>query len=576
MGRGLLALLVAALAALGGAPTASAQISGGSVFSGKISCSVLGDAGVRFCQGSTAKRIRSFDGMPLDVNVALPTQTRLPPYPAVVLLHGWGGTKYAFATMERWAKRGYLVLSPSARGWGGSCGALNKDDATCSSGPYYSHIGDVRYEVRDVQQLTGMLVDEGLVDPKRIGATGGSYGGHASLALAALKDRVMLPDGSYAPWRSPAGRPMQLAAAAPEVPWTDLASALMPNGHDEGGPVGVMKQSFVQGYFQTGLDKSNYADPGSDPSADFTSWVALMNAGEPYSTPMEEALAEMRAHHSSYYIEDSREPAPLLVSAGWTDDLFPVSEALRFYERTRARHPLAKVGLHFIDYGHSRGRGRPEDVAQLKARIDAFMDHFLLGSAPEPFMGVEVKTQGCTSAGSGGPYRSDSWSELAKGEFRFAGEEMQTISSSGGDVSDGNLFDPIGGGGGCAVTDAADAAGTANYRAAVSQGFTLMGSPTVTAEITSPSPVTQLAARLLDVYPDGTTRLISRALYRPDASGRQTFQMHGNGWYVAPRHTLKLELLGADSPYGRRTNGAFAITVSGLEVVLPTLEAPGA
>ena len=50
------------------------------------------------------------------------------------------------------------------------------------------------------------------------------------MALAALKDRVMLPDGSLVPWTSPGGHAMGIAAAAPEIPWTDLAYSLMPNG----------------------------------------------------------------------------------------------------------------------------------------------------------------------------------------------------------------------------------------------------------------------------------------------------------------------------------------------------------
>ena len=90
---------------------------------------------------------------------------------------------------------------------------------------------DTRYEVRDAQESSSaLLVDEGLVDPRRIGATGGSYGGGLSMALAALKNRKMLPDGSLVPWTSPGGKPMQIAAAAPEIPWTDLAYSLMPNG----------------------------------------------------------------------------------------------------------------------------------------------------------------------------------------------------------------------------------------------------------------------------------------------------------------------------------------------------------
>lgn len=42
----------------------------------------------------------------------------------------------------------------------------------CAHG--YVHLDDYRYEARDVQYAVGLLVDEGLVDPNRIGATGES------------------------------------------------------------------------------------------------------------------------------------------------------------------------------------------------------------------------------------------------------------------------------------------------------------------------------------------------------------------------------------------------------------------
>ena len=86
---------------------------------------------------------------------------------------------------------------------------------------------DDRYEVRDAQFFAGELADAGLIDGQKIGATGGSYGGGLSLALAALKDRVMMPDGSLVPWTSPIDAlPMRIAAATPDIPWSDLAYSL--------------------------------------------------------------------------------------------------------------------------------------------------------------------------------------------------------------------------------------------------------------------------------------------------------------------------------------------------------------
>src|SRR5919197_5470788 len=250
--------------------------------------------GVRFCPGTVATRVASLDGVPLDVNVALPA-TGDPRLPLVVLSHGWGGSKFGLADMRPWAARGYAVLAFTARGFGDSCGSPASraaDPAGCAHG--WIHLDDVRYEARDVQHLAGLLADEGIVDPKRIGVTGISYGGGVSLELAALRDRIMRPDGTLAPWRSPGGRPMRIAAAVPEIPWSDLAYALEPNGRtldytitgpqDDIAPIGVAKQSWLAGLFGLGAATGVYPPPGADRDADLQTWFAVVNAGEPYGS----------------------------------------------------------------------------------------------------------------------------------------------------------------------------------------------------------------------------------------------------------------------------------------------------
>ena len=134
----------------------------------------------------------------------------------MVEVHGFGNSKYEYLDPDEtaytdnafaWARDGYAVLTFTARGLWGSCGtpdARLANPGACADG--YIHLADVRYEVRDIQELIGRLVDEGIADRRRIGVTGDSYGGGQSLMLAALRDRVMLPDGSLVPWRSPAGR----------------------------------------------------------------------------------------------------------------------------------------------------------------------------------------------------------------------------------------------------------------------------------------------------------------------------------------------------------------------------------
>jgi len=411
------------------------------------------------------------------------------------------------------------------------------------------------------------------------------------MALAALKDRIMLPGGDLIGWQTPrTHKRLALAAAAPEIPWTDLAYSLMPNGrtldyaiskNGYGDRVGVQKTSFVAGLFGTGLATSNYAPPQTDPGADLFSWFAETSAGEPYDqNPITTSvLTEIEQHHSSYYIDPSHQPAPLLISNGWTDDLFPVDEALRFYNRTKALYPKAFVGLEFLDYGHQRGQNKAADIAVLKARQQKFFDYFLKDEGDSPFGGVQVITQTCGAPAGGGPFSAKDWSSIHPGEVRLSSLPQQFVFS-GGDPQAGRAFDPITGGGACATAPDQDVPGTAVYRLpkVTGDGYTLIGSATIIADIQSTSPDNQLAARLLDVAPDGTETLVARGLYRPDWNSygkRQTFQLHPGGWHFAAGHQAKLELLAFDSPYARPSQGATPLAVKNLDLRLPVHEQPG-
>jgi hypothetical protein len=579
--------LAVALGALALAPAAEAEVT--SVFGGAVTCSTESD-GVRFCGGSNTT-VPTFDGVPIDVNVALPPAPAAGTdgdYPLVMVFHGYGGSELQLADLRRWTDRGYAAFSMSDRGFGKSC---NKDQLLnpgCGAG--YIRLMDTRYEVRDAQTFAGRLVDEGLVDPDAVGATGGSYGGGTSMALAALRDRVMKEDGTLVPWTSPDGTPMHIAAAAPEIPWTDLANALMPNGATldyvadapYGGRIGVLKTSFVAGLFASGLATGRYALPLQDPDADIVTWFGLINAGEPYDAnpAVGDILDEVETHHSSYYIDHSEPPAPLLISNGWTDDLFPADEAIRFYNRTRTEYPSADISLMFLDYGHQRGQAKADAVAALHQSEENWFAHYLKGAGAEPAQGVTTFTQTCPkAAASAGPYTAPSWAQIAPGEVRLDASGAKTIQPAAADLV-GSSFDPIAGGGACAATDAADQVGTATYRlpAAPAGGYTLMGSPTFVADIASPGPHSQIAARLLDVGTDGNQTLVARGLWRPKPGAgaeRQVFQLHPNGWKFEPGHVAKLELLPADLPYGRVTNGQLPVTVSDAELRLPVLEAPG-
>ena len=611
--------LTALLILIGGAQAASAEIP--DVFAdnpyldhgapGGIGCVVQGpgdEEGQRWCgtgrhnaNNGTRSTVESFDGVPIDVNVAFPPAPESGPdgpWPLMMVFHGYGGGKINFPALQRWLDRGFAVFSMSNRGFHESCGTASSRsaDPDCPTEGFV-RLNDTRAEVRDAQEFAGMLVDQGVVDGEAIGASGGSYGGGMSMALAALNDRTMLPDGSLVAWESPeGGTPLELAVALPNIPWTDLAYSLAPNGSNIDyirdasyfGRFGVMKQSYVSGLYVSGQSAPGYYLPaGQNLSGNITGWFNLLNQGEPYQGQAEaqQLLDEITTYHSSYYIDHSVAPAPLLISSGFTDDLFPANEATRYYNRTKAQYPDHQIGLFLGSFGHPRGQNKAAEVAALQALENAWADFYLAGEGVRPDAEVIAYAQSC-DAEPGTSATAETWGAIAPGEVRLEAAGARTVSPTGGDRSVALAFDPISGGGACAAPAGAPETGVASYDlpAATDGGYTVMGSPTVIARIAQSGVNSQIAARLVDVAPDGATKtLVNRALWRPAATTEhQVFQLQPNGWKVEQGHRLRLELLPGDysgaplANFGRPSNSQQPATVSDLELRVPVLDEPGA
>jgi dienelactone hydrolase len=601
-----------------GSPT-TGVFAGDTVSGAAIPCATQSD-GTRVCHGTynngaagTDIRLKSFDGQPLALYLTLPPAPASGadgPYPLIIQSHGWDepttgptDTQYFGPTADAWAQQGYAVLQLVARGFGDSCGdgpSRAADPAGCQNG--YIRLDDERYEAHDAQYAAGLLVDEGVANPNAIGATGESYGGGVSLELATLNDRVMNPDGTLSPWMSPAGTPLHIAAAAPVIPWSDLEYSLTPNGRtldysvtgpqDDITPGGVEKQSFVTGLYAEGNQSGYYAPPTTNSQADLTTWYAAINAGEPYDGNAEdEAIAtQITQYHSPYYLLDGAygfgqvAPAPLLIANGFTDDLFPVDEAVRYYNLERSLYPTDPISLLDGDFGHMRAQNKPGDLALLSSAIQSQFNYYLKGAGSQPQPSATATIETCpSSAPSGGPYTAASWGALHPGEVDYSSSDAQTISSAAGNPAISRTIDPVAGGGACATVAATDqGAGVATYRlpAVTGNGYTLLGAPTVVADLNVTGQFAFIAERLWDVDPSlGTETLVARGVYRIDSSapdGVQVFQLHPGAWHFAPGHIPKLELLGQDSPYVRTSNGQFSISVSDLQLRLPVHEAPGA
>ncbi|WP_448611443.1 alpha/beta fold hydrolase [Geodermatophilus sp. URMC 60] len=142
------------------------------------------------------------DAAELDTTLYLPASaTADDPAPAVVLAHGFGGSKESVADDARdLAGRGYVVQTYSARGFGSSTGRIG--------------LNDPRSEVADLSALLDRLAarDDVLLDgdgDPRVGVAGASYGGALALLGAGYDDRI--------------------DAIAPQITWNSLTAALFPS-----------------------------------------------------------------------------------------------------------------------------------------------------------------------------------------------------------------------------------------------------------------------------------------------------------------------------------------------------------
>jgi len=508
------------------------------------------------------------------------------PWPTIVMIHGYGGDKGSYEASSPsdgfnnvgLAKKGYAVVTISTRGFGLSCGKSISRTAACD-GKGWIHLDDQRFEVRDVQTLLGKLVDDGTAEAAHLGATGGSYGGGLSLQLAYLKNRVRMPNGAFAAWKSPAGTPLKLAAAYPVVPWSDLSSALVPNGRSDGfaDPVGVPIKSYISGLYVAGSLAGWVADPGVDPGADLSGWKDLLDAGEPYTAKARKILKQISDFHGVWNLKGT--PAPLLMASGWTDDLFPPVQTVRVYDRLRKHDKKAPVWLQVGDFGHARGGHHQADQDALNTQAASFFAHYLQGSAaklPKPGS-VLAFGQTCPNDTPNGlgPFTASSFAGLQKGSVTVRSGAKTTITGTATPEQaalNASLEPTLAkGSNACSTYKVFNSPNAAT--ASRTKAFTYLGFGHVSVTLKTSGPYGQLNARLWDIAPGGDTQtLVDRSVYRltKNQKGTAKFDLHGNGYRFAAGHTVRLEVVGNDAPTHRASNGSFSVKISNLKVVLPT------
>ncbi|MBX3245031.1 MAG: S9 family peptidase [Acidobacteria bacterium] len=123
----------------------------------------------------TAIRYTSSDGLEIPAYLTLPKGVPAKNLPLVVNPHGgpWSRNVWGYNTYAQFlANRGYAVLQPNFR-------------ASTGFGKKFLNAGNNEWGEKMQDDITWgikYLVDQGIVDAKRVGIMGGSYGGYAALA----------------------------------------------------------------------------------------------------------------------------------------------------------------------------------------------------------------------------------------------------------------------------------------------------------------------------------------------------------------------------------------------------------
>jgi dipeptidyl aminopeptidase/acylaminoacyl peptidase len=131
------------------------------------------------------------DGLEIPAYLTVPKGVEAKNLPTIVFPHGgpwardtWGYNPFA----QFFANRGYAVLQPNFRGSAGY------GQAFLNAGNEKWGTGAMQHDITDGVQY---LIDQGITDPDRVGITGISYGGYATLAGLTFTPEIYAAGASY-------------------------------------------------------------------------------------------------------------------------------------------------------------------------------------------------------------------------------------------------------------------------------------------------------------------------------------------------------------------------------------------
>jgi ABC-2 type transport system ATP-binding protein len=277
------------------------------------------------------------------------------PLPAIVLAHGFGGSKKSVTEQaQALAQAGFVVLAYSARGFGASTGLISMNAPD--------------FEVADASRLIDYLASrpevrsDGPGDP-RVAFAGASYGGALALMAAGYDSRV--------------------DAIAADITWNSLEASLFGQSLVERPSSGSAGSSGAFKALWSGLFFSAGQSPSGEPVTEcgrFTrAWCEAYTRAAISGTVDPAGAALMRA--SSPISITDRIAVPTLIGGGQADSLFPLTQADANATQILQAHPTTPVKVVWHAGGHDGGLAPSEAVSEQLSEltIDWFAAHLADG-----------------------------------------------------------------------------------------------------------------------------------------------------------------------------------------------------
>ncbi len=269
--------------------------------------------------------------------------------PAILTTHGFGGAKddsNQRAVGRGFARAGYVVLSYSGLGFGGSDCKIHLDDPDWDGAAGVQMLdvlaGDKPARTGDGDRFVVRTVaDEAPGDP-RVGMIGGSYGGQIQFAIAGQDDR--------------------LDALIPLITWNDLAYSLAPNNtSNRAGQVryrtpGVFKKQWSAFFFGLGISdgvQGSTVDPDRNTGCPNFARPACRAMAQMNATGYPDEQTLRLAGSASVATYAKRIDAPTLLVQGQQDTLFNLQEAVATYRQLRRAG--TETRMVWQSWGHSGG-----------------------------------------------------------------------------------------------------------------------------------------------------------------------------------------------------------------------------